>query len=136
MKHYLIILLCIFASCTPQKRINRLVKKHPHLIQKDTIKVIDTIIIESVQYDTNTIFIPHKTVEVINNEKVRSPYRYDTITNHIYHEVECKGDTLIREVVVPVEKYNITNDYSFIKWIVFLLIAGMGLVVFLKVWRK
>ena len=135
MKHYLIILLCIFASCTPQKRINRLVKKHPHLIQKDTIKVIDTIIIESVQYDTNTIFIPHKTVEVINNEKVRLQYRYDTITNHIYHEVECKGDTLIREVVVPVEKYNITNDYSFIKWIVFLLIAGMGLVVFLKVWK-
>ena len=136
MKYYLIILLCIFASCSPQKRINRLVKKHPHLIQKDTIKVIDTIIIESVQYDTNTIFIPHKTVEVINNEKVRLQYRYDTITNHIYHEVECKGDTLIRDVIVPVEKYNITNDYSFVKWIVVLLIFGMGLVVFLKVWRK
>ena len=135
MKHYLIILLCIFASCSPQKRINRLVQKYPHLIQNDTVKVIDTILIPTIQIDTTTIFIPHKTVEVINNEKVRLQYRYDTITREIYHEVECKGDTLVREILVPVEKYNITNDYSFVKWLVVLLIVVMGLIVFLRVWK-
>jgi aspartate carbamoyltransferase regulatory subunit len=131
----LLIILLLFTSCSPQKRLNRLVKKYPHLIQNDTVKVIDTIFIPSVQYDTTTIFIPYKTVEVINNEKVRLQYRYDTITREIYHEVECKGDTLIREILVPVEKYNITNDYSFVKWIVVLLIFGMGIVVFLRVWK-
>ena len=122
-------------SCSPQKRLNRLVKKHPDLLSNDTIRVIDTLVIPTIQIDTTTIFIPHKTVEVINNEKVRLQYRYDTITKEIYHEVECKGDTLVREILVPVEKYNITNDYSFIKWIVVLLIFGMGLVVFLRVWK-
>ena len=122
-------------SCSPQKRLNRLVKKNPELIQNDTVIVHDTVIIPTIQIDTTTIFIPHKTVEVINNEKVRLQYRYDTITREIYHEVECKGDTLVREILVPVEKYNITNDYSFVKWIVVLLIIGMGLVVFLRVWK-
>jgi len=56
-------------SCSPQKRLNRLVKKHPHLIQNDTVIVHDTLIIPTIQIDTTTIFIPHKTVEVINNEK-------------------------------------------------------------------
>ena len=129
------ILAIALLSCSPQKRLNRLVKKYPDLLSNDTIRVIDTLVIPTIQIDTTTIFIPHKTVEVINNEKVRLQYRYDTITNHIYHEVECKGDTLIRDVIVPVEKYNITNDYSFVKWIVVLLIFGMGLVVFLKVWK-
>ena len=129
------ILAIALLSCSPAKRLQKLVKKHPHLIQNDTVKVIDTILIPTIQIDTTTIFIPHKTVEVINNEKVRLQYRYDTITREIYHEVECKGDTLVREILVPVEKYNITNDYSFVKWIVVLLIFGMGLVVFLKVWK-
>ena len=129
------ILAIALLSCSPQKRLNRLVKKYPDLLSNDTIRVIDTLVIPTIQIDTTTIFIPHKTVEVINNEKVRLQYRYDTITREIYHEVECKGDTLVREILVPVEKYNITNDYSFVKWIVVLLIFGMGLVVFLKVWK-
>lgn len=135
MKLLLYIIAIALLSCSPQKRLNRLVKKNPELIQKDTVIVHDTVIIPTVQIDTTTIFIPHKTVEVINNEKVRLQYRYDTITREIYHEVECKGDTIIRDILVPVEKYNITNDYSFVKWLVVLLIVAMALVVFLRVWK-
>lgn len=32
-------------SCSPQQRLSRLVKKHPHLITKDTLTVRDTITI-------------------------------------------------------------------------------------------
>ncbi len=103
MKHLIIILTALLISCSPSKRINRIVKNHPELLVKDTIIVLDTVIIESHYFDTTTKFIEHKTVEVINNEKVRLQYHYDTITNNIRHYVECKGDTVIKRIKVPYE---------------------------------
>jgi hypothetical protein len=35
----------VACSCSPQQRLSRLVKKHPHLITKDTLTVRDTITI-------------------------------------------------------------------------------------------
>jgi hypothetical protein len=127
------IILILLISCSPQKRLNRLVKNHPHLIENDTIIVHDTIIIPSITHDTTTIFVPNKTVEVINNERVRLHYIYDTITNTITHDVECKEVVINREIAVPVEKYKLTNDLSWIKWLVILGLALVGLVVFLKI---
>lgn len=49
----LIIILALFAiSCSPSKRINRIVKNHPELLVKDTIRVIDTLVIQSIKFDT------------------------------------------------------------------------------------
>jgi hypothetical protein len=36
-------LIALLFSCSPQKRLNRLVKKHPELVKIDTITVRDTI---------------------------------------------------------------------------------------------
>lgn len=98
----ILILICI-TSCSPQKKLQRLVKKNPELKTQDTLTVINTVIIDSVSYDTTTKFIEHKTVEVINNERVRLVYRYDTITNDINHYIEVKGDTIVQEIKVPFE---------------------------------
>jgi hypothetical protein len=48
----LIIILVFLSSCTPQKRLNRLVKKNPELVKIDTVRIIDTIVIESFHFDT------------------------------------------------------------------------------------
>ena len=131
MKALIIILTVLIVSCSPSKRINRIVKKHPELLVSDTIKVIDTVIIESVQYDTTTKFIEHKTVEVINNERVNLKYRYDTITNEIHHYVECKGDTIIKEVLVPykqIQPVTMAKSMKFGIWIV--IIAFLTFFVF------
>ena len=94
----------LIVSCSPQKRLNRLVKKHPELITIDTVRVIDTIIVENYSYDTTTILRFNDSVTVINNEKVILKYFYDTLRREIYHEVECIGDTIVKETLVPVEK--------------------------------
>jgi len=122
----LIIILVVLSSCTPQKRLNRLVKKNPELIRVDTVRIIDTIVIDSYHFDTTTKFIEHKTVEVINNERVRLQYRYDTITNEIWHEVICHGDTIIRthEITHPTIVNTIDYFSGFYKWgVLFLLIV-------------
>ena len=157
-------------SCSPQKRLNRLVQKHPHLIQNDTIVIHDTFTIESTKFDT--IIKTNQDLSgvdsVLNNFKnkldsvtkveMSKEIKYyitqrksieDTIKhfhkdlivliwedeNGINVNVEKPQQDIVREILVPVEKYNITNDYSFVKWLVVLLILGMGLVVFLRVWK-
>jgi hypothetical protein len=92
-------------ACTPQKRLNRLIDKHPYLVETsiDTIIVIDTIVIDN--YDTTVLsnVIRHDSTIVLNNEKVYLKYFYDTVKETIIHEVECFGDTIVKEKIIPYE---------------------------------
>ena len=97
-------LLYFLFSCTPQRRLNRLLTNHPQLLEKDTIIVKDTVIVQNYNYDTTTIIRLHDTTTVINNERVVLKYYYDTLREIIHHDVECLGDTVYIETLVPIEK--------------------------------
>ena len=134
-----ILILCIFLiSCNPQNRLNRKVKraenyayKHGLVIQ-DTIKVIDTVVIESYRIDTLNTFTRHDSVVIFNNDKVYLKYFYDTLRQEIYHEVECKGDTIIREVLVPVDKIKVIEKDNRFNIILIVLIAALFFVILRK----
>ena len=66
---YIIPLLFILVACSPQRRFNRLIKKHPYLLTSDTLVVKDTI------RDTIRITIPEVEVDTVVNAKDL----YDTI---------------------------------------------------------
>ena len=100
----LFLLLWLLFSCTPQRRLNRLLTNHPELLEKDTIIVKDTVIVQNYNYDTTTIIRTHDTTTVINNERVVLKYYYDTLREIIHHDVECLGDTVYIETLVPIEK--------------------------------
>jgi len=97
------ILVLLLIACSPQKRLNRLINKYPHLTETsiDTIFVIDTIIIDN--YDTTILsnIIKHDSTIVINNEKVYLKYFYDTVKETLIHQIECFGDTIIKEKIIP-----------------------------------
>lgn len=90
-------------ACSPQKKLNRLINKYPYLVETkiDTIYSIDTVII--LDYDTTVVnnIIKQRTDTVIYNEKVFLKYFYDTLRQEIIHEVECFGDTIIKEKIIP-----------------------------------
>jgi hypothetical protein len=67
---YLIPLLFLIIACTPQRRFDRLVKKHPYLLTSDTLIVKDTI------RDTIRITIPEVEIDTV----VDAYKLYDTIT--------------------------------------------------------
>jgi hypothetical protein len=67
---YLIPVIFILIACTPQRRFDRLVKKHPYLLTSDTLIVKDTI------RDTIRIVIPEVQIDTIVNIKEL----YDTVT--------------------------------------------------------
>ena len=98
-----VILICLITSCSPQKRLNRLLTKHPELTEMDTLIIRDTVVINSYVHDTTTIMMFHDTTTVLNNEKVILKYFYDTLRETIYHDVECVGDTVYTEKLVPVK---------------------------------
>lgn len=132
----IILLICIFLiSCSPQNRLNRKVKRaenyaYKHgLVIKDTIKVVDTVIIESYIHDTTATIIKHDSTIVVNNEKVFLKYFYDTLRQEIYHEVECKGDTIVREVFVPVDKIKVIEKDNRFNIILIVILAALFFVV-------
>ncbi len=99
-----IILIFLVVGCSPQKRLNRLITKYPHLTERDTIVLRDTVTIQNHVHDTTTVLEFHDTTTVINNERVILKYFHDSLTKEIHHYVECKGDTVYVEKPYYVEK--------------------------------
>ena len=134
----LLLILIFLTSCNPQNRLNRKVKRaenyaYKHgLVIKDTIRVIDTVIVDNYIHDTIATFYRHDSITVVNNEKVFLRYFYDTLRQEIYHEIECKGDTIIREVLVPVDKIKVIEKDSRFNIILIVLLAALFFVILRK----
>ena len=134
----LLLILIFLVSCNPQNRLNRKVKRaenyaYKHgLVIKDTIKVIDTVIVDNYIHDTTATFYRHDSITVVNNEKVFLRYFYDTLRQEIYHEIECKGDTIIREVFIPVDKIKVIEKDNRFNIILIVILAALFFVILRK----
>ena len=100
-----VLAVILLVACSPQKRMNRLINKFPHLTETkiDTIRLIDTFVVQ--QYDTTLInnVIKQDCVIVINNERVKISYKYDTIKEQIIHSIKLPNDTIYKEKIIPIE---------------------------------
>jgi len=125
-----IIIILLLSSCSPQKRLNRLVKKHPELIKVDTLSVHDTIHTETIKADTvfkDTTFLRllRDTITVVNDRLRINTYHY---RDSIFIEGECIGDTIIREIRVP---YKYIQPVTKVKTPAYIIILLVGLVILL-----
>ena len=125
-----IIIILLLSSCTPQKRLNMLVKKHPELIKVDTLSVHDTIHTETIKADTvfkDTTFLRllRDTITVVNDRLRINTYHY---RDSIFIEGECIGDTIIREIRVP---YKYIQPVTKVKTPAYIIILLVGLVILL-----
>lgn len=138
MKILFSILIFLCFSCSPQQRLQRLLKKNPELIELDTIRVIDTVIIQ--RYDTTLIntIIRQDSVTLINTERIKIKYYYDTITEKIEHFISLPSDTITQEVIIPYEKI----VYKELSWweqygtIVIIISLILGVLIVLKKFGK
>ena len=129
-----VLTVALLFSCSPQKRLNRLVKKYPSLVEIDTIRIIDTVITSTIQHDTTTVFQFHDTTTIVNTEKVFLKYFYDTLTREIHHEYICFGDTIIQEKIIPIEKivYKEINWWEKYQSLIYIFLIGFVLLVIYK----
>lgn len=134
MKLIFVILIALLFSCSPQKRLNRLIKKHPELVKIDTIVVRDTIrdtinvTTELVKIDT--IFSLNKIHDTITITKDNLTIRYyhDTVYDNVYISGEC--DTIwievpfekIVEYKVPCDNVVVEENIQWWYWLLLLLL--------------
>tara|TARA_R100001463_G_scaffold81222_2_gene135776 strand:- start:332 stop:760 length:429 start_codon:yes stop_codon:yes gene_type:complete len=131
-----ILIICFLISCSPQKRLNRLVRKYPQLTQLDTIRIIDTIVIDNFNYDTIETVNYHDTTIIVNNERIEARYFYDTLRQEIYHEITCKSDTIIQDRFIPVETVIVQEQKTWQKYkpmAIFSIVILIALAIFKRI---
>ena len=108
-----IILVLTLLSCSPQKKLHRLLKKHPELLQTDTIKINDSIFIPEIRIDTIFHYSTLKDTIVITKEnlKIKILEHNDTV----YLDASVKSDTVVIVKEIPVEKLAYVEP---VKWYV------------------
>jgi hypothetical protein len=87
------LLLC---SCSPEKRLARLLRQHPELVKKDTIWRRDTTISKEVSKDSSFYYYQTDTV-FMREGKLTVKY----VMNHdstVYISGKCDADTIIKLV--------------------------------------
>ncbi|MEJ5266548.1 MAG: hypothetical protein WHW07_01910 [Bacteroidales bacterium] len=103
-KHILFIVsAAIFLfSCTPQKRLSRLIALHPELKTTDTIRIQDTTIIPATRIDTSFHESKLNDTVIIIKEKLK--LKLHRIHDTIYVEAEREADTVVVKKEVVVER--------------------------------
>lgn len=127
MKNLLFILLAFFfVACNPQKRLSRLVKKHPELSTVDSIIYRDTFYTNYIRTDTIIKFYNYTDTVFIEKEKLKIKI-LPVKDNNIYLSGECFPDTIYIEKKIPVEKIKLINKKSKLDSIIIVicLIAGI-----------
>lgn len=135
MRVCLLLIAFIIFSCSPQKRLARLLKKYPQLSTIDTLVINDTIITKGVKIDTVFKFVKGTGPLDLKKGNLRMIYLHDTIYDSVYIDAECLPDTIIREIKTPSKTIFVeqTGWDSFKRyWWVFLIIAMLFFALILK----
>lgn len=103
--------LVVLVSCSAEKRLQRLIKKHPELVKKDTVYVRDTVITESIKTDTFFVFKPYKTTDTFYIEKEKLKVQIIRQRDTIRANAEVKSDTIYVEKKVPIDNVIVKYDY-------------------------
>lgn len=99
-----ILLISLLLSCSAEKKLAKLVQKHPELVSNDTITITDTIVTSSVKSDTILYNQPTTDTVIIKKEKLT--IKYFNTRDSIFIEGKCDPDTIIKEIPVKVNTIN------------------------------
>ena len=128
---FLIAMLCCLmaCSCNPQKRLNRIISKHPYLAKDSTYIIHDTTVTKAFSFDTLYNFT-HSTDTVYlkqHNVTVKAYHYHDSI----YIGATVKADTIYKTITLPTKQFNV-NVGERKKWL-FLWIGIAGTLFLLAV---
>ena len=129
----LLLITSLLYSCTCEKRLDKVLAKCPELLQHDTIKIRDTIVINGVQKDTVFNYLVKDTV-IIREGGLTMKYFYNTHDSTVYLSGKC--DTIYVPYVKDLPVSQILNENSSTDWWVYLAIGFLAVVIILLLFRK
>lgn len=136
MKISIIILVCLLTiACSPEKRLSRLVEKHPELLRPDTIILHDTIILDGLTVDSTFKFVEWDTVFIdTSGVQVKLIHLRDSIRVFI----KQKADTIFIEKKIPfkqvvIEKPQWLTYIENHKWqLIIVVVVGLILIMIIR----
>ncbi len=129
---WLLILLLIIISCTPQRRFTKLINKHPYLLTTDTLIIHDTVKVTVPKIIHDTIINEHffheitRDTLVLQKERLTVKIFHDTIKKNVFIQGECDTITVekIVERKIPIRYYEKTPLWKKIfNWLIIAAIA-------------
>jgi len=130
---WFLIIVGTLVSCSPQRRLERLIDHHPELLMGDTIPFQDTIIRLPVKVDTAfTLTSLIDTVKIVRDRLEVSLIR---ISDTIRLKAACKADTIIRTLSIPVERIKLIKEpkpLPSLIWILLFLLIGLAIITIIK----
>lgn len=100
MRYIILLLIPVLFACSPQKRLNRLIKNNPELVKSDTILVKDTLIVDGTSKDT--IFQSVVTRDTVTIVRDQLTLKYYSDGKTVYLKGTCDTVKIIREIPVTV----------------------------------
>jgi hypothetical protein len=139
MKFLILSTLLILCSCTPQRRFERLITRHPELLTTQYIVVRDTIRITVPEVHVDTIVDKQTLVDTIYLEKEQLKVKVWMKGEKVYIQGKC--DTVYIDKVittkVPVKIYEKTPVWKkIINFIVTLIFIVVILYILYRLIRK
>lgn len=131
-----ILIILLLSACSPEKRIARILKKHPELVKSDTIWNKDTIFTKSVEKDTTFYFNQPDTV-YMNEGKMHVKYYFNKDST-VYLHGKCDADTVIKYYPVQVNSVSVKDGkwydeaVKYLWFLVFLLVLYVLYRIFAK----
>lgn len=111
---FLLTIPLFLISCSPEKRLARLVKSHPHLVSRDTIFRQDTTIIAEVWRDTVFTHTISKDTLVIREKHLEIKYYNDG--KNVYLKGKCDTVFVVKEIPVVVNSVNPVTEVNKLTW--------------------
>lgn len=131
MKWLSLIALLLICACTPEKKLRRILSRHPELIRTDTIWQRDTTIIKEIRADT--VFSNSSSRDTIVLQKDRLTIRYYHTRDSVYLQGECAGDTIYKDRPVYVNTVQ-SKDEDWPLWLKIVIVIVAGLIGGLLAW--
>lgn len=123
---YILVLITLIISCTPQRRLERLLRKHPELTSVDSITIHDTIrvIVPEVHLDTVVTLQQLYDTVYLEQEQLKVKVWMDRY-NKVYIQGKC--DTVYIDKIVtrkiPIRIYEKTPIWKkIINWVIAILL--------------
>lgn len=131
---FIIISFVLLTACSPQRRLERLVRRHPELKTTDTISIRDTVCVPGETLDT--VIMGSAILDAgcmmsdpVHLEKGRLQILLRKVHDTLYIRGKCKPDTVVIRRNIPVEKIRIIRPdnrsalIGKIPWIVAAVVA-------------
>ena len=121
-------------GCTPQKRLLRLLTKHPYLLeQNDTLVTFKTPSVDTMFFFSKDTLVNRDTF-VIRETKTRIYRHFDTLK--VKQESLKDSVVVSQEVTIKENKSNIDKLSTLIEKFVYLVMATLLLLIVILIWNK